>query len=72
MNKRGLDKIRRKAENNLAVNDRKPKGMSKANRATIALELPVHQTQLEIQNEELVKLRALVEETMYHWRYNSK
>jgi PAS domain S-box-containing protein len=63
MNKRGLDKLRRRAEENLIVNDRKIKGMGKADLAAMAHELAVHQAELEIQNEELLQSRALVEET---------
>jgi PAS domain S-box-containing protein len=63
MNKRGLDKLRRKAEENLAANNQKIKGIDKADLATMAHELAVHQVELEIQNEELLESRALVEET---------
>jgi PAS domain S-box-containing protein len=63
MNKRGLDNLRRKAEEDLSNNDRKIKGMGKADLATMAHELAVHQAELEIQNEELRESRALVEET---------
>ncbi|MFZ2038158.1 MAG: PAS domain S-box protein, partial [Dehalococcoidales bacterium] len=63
MNKRGLDKLRRKAEENLATNDQKIKGMGKVDLATMAHDLAVHQAELEMQNEELLESRALVEET---------
>ena len=52
MNKRGLDNLRRKAEEDLSNNDRKIKGMGKVDLATMAHELAVHQAELEIQNEE--------------------
>ena len=62
MSKRGFDKLRIKAEEQLAASDRQTDDMDRADLKSLAHELAVNQIELEIQNEELRQSRAAAEE----------
>ncbi len=62
MSKQHADELRRRAEQQLATRDRQIEGLERADLASLAHELAVHQIELEIQNEELLRTRTLAEE----------
>jgi len=57
-----LHKLRIQAEERLAKRERQIESLERADLATLAHELDVHQVELEIQNEELRLARTAAEE----------
>ena len=62
MSKQHPDELRRRAEQQLAARDSRIESLEHADLVSLAHELAVHQIELEIQNEELVRTRTLAEE----------
>jgi PAS domain-containing protein len=62
MNEEHPNELRRRAEQQLAARDSQIATLERADLATLAHELAVHQIELEIQNEELRRSQALAEE----------